>query len=190
MARRLLCLLLFFPLLAQADWQLNNKLSRFHFVSVKALHVGEVHRFHNLEGAVTATGDATVEIDLSSVDTGVGIRDDRMRDLLFQTGQYPRATLATTVAVRDFEKLGIGRFVTSSQEVAVQLHGQEQIVTAELLVTRLGPKRFLVSSERPVMVQAGQFALVEGVEKLREIVGLPSISHAVPVSFHLVFDLP
>ncbi|MED5420009.1 MAG: YceI family protein, partial [Pseudomonadota bacterium] len=41
---------------------------------------------------------------------------------------------------------------------------------------------------RPVIVNAWEFALGEGVEALRAIAGLDSISLAVPVSFVLAFD--
>jgi hypothetical protein len=43
-------------------------------------------------------------------------------------------------------------------------------------------------SKKPVVVNAPEFKLAEGVEALREIAGLPSISLAVPVSFVLAFD--
>jgi len=46
----------------------------------------------------------------------------------------------------------------------------------------------LVVSERPVVISATQFGLAEGVESLRKIAGLPSISVAVPVSFVLSFN--
>jgi hypothetical protein len=36
-------------------------------------------------------------------------------------------------------------------------------------------------------VDAAKFGLSDGVEKLREIAGLDSISHAVPVSFVMTF---
>jgi len=39
-----------------------------------------------------------------------------------------------------------------------------------------------------VVVNASLFNLADGVEALREIAGLPSISAAVPVSFVLSFD--
>lgn len=174
---------------ASAGWQLNNDLSQISFVSTKAGNVAEVHRFGSLTGTVTAQGDATVEIDLVSVDTSIGIRDERMRELLFETGSYPLATLLTAVDLKLLESLAAGTLHTTSQEVTVNLHGQQQVLTTEVLVTRVAPDRFLVTSVRPVIVMASQFQLVDGIEKLREVAGLPSISQSVPVSFQLVFDL-
>ncbi|MGB5604289.1 MAG: YceI family protein, partial [Gammaproteobacteria bacterium] len=67
-------------------------------------------------------------------------------------------------------------------------HGQSGPVTAELAVARLGPNKLLVASRKPVVLQVADYELSEGVEKLREVAGLDSISKAVPVSFVLTFD--
>jgi len=37
-------------------------------------------------------------------------------------------------------------------------------------------------------VNASQVGLLAGIEKLRELAGLPSISPAVPVTFSLIFE--
>ena len=50
--------------------------------------------------------------------------------------------------------------------------------------------RLLVTSSQPVVVDAGALGLDEGVERLREIAGLPSITPAVPVSFRLTLRQP
>ncbi len=60
-------------------------------------------------------------------------------------------------------------------------------MTAELLIARLAADRVLISTLKPIIVNASNVALAEGVEKLREIAGLPSISNAVPVTFVLQF---
>jgi hypothetical protein len=60
-------------------------------------------------------------------------------------------------------------------------------VTTELVVARLAAHKLLVSSRKPLVLQADDYDLLAGVEKLREVAGLSSISKAVPVSFVLVF---
>jgi hypothetical protein len=52
-------------------------------------------------------------------------------------------------------------------------------------VIRLNEKELIVVSAQPVIINAEQFGLTRGVEKLREIAGLTSIGHSVPVSFIL-----
>jgi len=58
----------------------------------------------------------------------------------------------------------------------------------DVKVARVGDHSLLVTTNRPVIVNAWEFALGEGVEALRAIAGLDSISMGVPVSFVLAFD--
>jgi hypothetical protein len=46
----------------------------------------------------------------------------------------------------------------------------------------------LVVSAHPVILNADNYKLAKGIEKLRELASLPSISHAVPVSFYLTLN--
>jgi hypothetical protein len=110
-----------------------------------------------------------------------------MQEMLFNTGLFPTAGLTATVDADQISKLKAGQMMVSALEGELSLHGQSSPVTAELVVARLSDDTLLVTSQKPLVVQAGNFGLVEGVEKLREIAGLPSISNAVPVSFVLTF---
>ncbi len=58
---------------------------------------------------------------------------------------------------------------------------------ADLSVTRAGADTMVVSTIKPVIVQGDAFNLGAGVERLREVAGLPSITNAAPVAFSLVF---
>jgi len=72
-------------------------------------------------------------------------------------------------------------------EIMLSISDTQVPVAAELLVSRLAGDRMLVATLKPVIVNAASVSLAEGVEQLREIAGLPSISKAVPVSFVLQF---
>jgi hypothetical protein len=56
------------------------------------------------------------------------------------------------------------------------------------MVAKLSDKQFIVSSLQPILLNAKNFSLVAGVQKLQELAKLPSISNAVPVSFVLTFN--
>ena len=60
-------------------------------------------------------------------------------------------------------------------------------MAADVQITRTG-EGVIVSTLKPLVVMADSFALTAGVEMLREVAGLPSISRAVPVSFTVVFE--
>jgi hypothetical protein len=46
----------------------------------------------------------------------------------------------------------------------------------------------MVSTIKPIIVMAESFDLINGVQALREVAGLPSISRAVPVTFQLMLE--
>lgn len=173
---------------ASADWTLNNDQSQLSFISVKKGDIAEVHRFDQLGGSVDAKGNVKLVIQLASVNTAIPIRDERMREMLFNTNAFPSATLTATVDASQLSKLKAGEMMVNTLEGQLSLHGQSSKVVAELVLAKLGPDTLLVSSRRPLLLQAGDFDLLEGVEKLREVAGLPSISKAVPVSFVLTFN--
>ncbi len=173
---------------AHADWKLSNDASRVSFVSTKAGLVAEVHKFTSLSGTIDADGNVAVTIDLASVDTLIPIRDERMRDILFQTVQFPEAELTGKVDAAAIEALADGDTTTMSVEASLSMRGQTQPVTFEFLVSKLSDSRVVASSLQPVVITAAQVDLADGVEELREVAGLPSISPAVPVSVVLTFD--
>jgi polyisoprenoid-binding protein YceI len=169
----------------QADWTLDNDQSRVAFVSTKAGNVAEVHRFGQLNGSLDDSGAFLVDIVLDSVDTGIEIRDERMRELLFQTERYPRARLSAQLDMKQLRAIAPGDQGTVTVEAELSLHGQRATLTINAAVAQLDDGSLLVSSEEPLVVTASQFELLAGVERLREIAGLPSISPAVPVTFRL-----
>ena len=184
--RRLCLLSVFCAAPAFGAWTLDNNASEISFVSIKAQDVAEVHRFSALSGEVAEGGVATVTIQLASVDTLIPIRDERMRELLFKTDMFPTASVRTKIEPAWLE-LDPGASVRADAEVLLAISGAEIPLTAELLVSRLAGDKVLVATLKPVVVNAGSVNLAEGVEALREVAGLPSISKAVPVSIVLTF---
>ena len=180
--------LLFVAAPSAASWSLDNDASQVSFVSVKAGDAGEVHRFTQISGNLAADGTATVTIELASVDTMIPLRDERMREMLFQTTLFPTATLTTSIDMGLLGKIEPGESTNMIADLALQLHDQEIVLTAEMIVARLGDQRLMVSSRKPIIVNAASVDLVNGIEALREIANLPSISKAVPVSFVLSFE--
>ena len=173
---------------AHADWVLNGERSALSFVSTKAINVAEVHKITDLSGGIAADGKADIMIGLASVDTGIEIRDDRMRDMLFETDRFGLANVSVTVDPAQLDRLDPGESSQMVVEASLSLHGVSRPLQMELMVVRSGDSRLVVTSARPVVVNASDFELAGGIEALREVAGLPSISLAVPVSFVLTFD--
>jgi polyisoprenoid-binding protein YceI len=174
---------------AHAEWMLNSDESTVSFVSTKAVNVAEVHKFTTLTGSVDSAGKVNVSIALASVDTGIELRDERMREMLFETDTYVAATLTAQVDMAIVGDMGAGESRPMAVEGELTLHGETMPLTLEVVVAQLAEGNLLVTSLKPVVVNAPLFKLEGGVEKLREIAGLPSISAAVPVSFVLSFEM-
>lgn len=172
----------------QADWVLDGDNSALSFVSTKAINIAEVHRFAELDGRISDTGEVDLTIALASVDTGIELRDERMREMLFDTANFGTATVAASLDMDEFDDMAPGDSREVMVDATLTLHGESKPLPIQLLVTRAGATRMLVTTAKPVVVNAPEFKLAEGVERLREVAGLPNISTAVPVTFVLTFD--
>ena len=172
---------------ASAQWTLSNEASTLSFVTVKADHVAEVHTFDELSGAIGEDGSVSIEIALASVNTLVPIRNERMQSMLFETGLFPRATITSQINSDGLANMAIGSSEEIGLDFTLELHNQSQIYNATVLVSRQ-EAGLIATTLKPIIVNAESFDLVAGVEALREVAGLPSISRAVPVSFTVVFE--
>jgi hypothetical protein len=172
---------------AAAQWTLSADDSSLSFISVKAEHIAEVHSFARLAGEIDNGGEAVVSVDLTSVQTGIDIRNERMQSMLFNTDMYPRAQVSADVDVAALSSMAVGESAVLEVPLAINLHGEVLTLSAPLRVSHVkGGLR--VDTLAPIIVKADAFALVDGIESLREIAGLPSISRSVPVSFSLLFS--
>lgn len=172
---------------ARADWQLDPAASALYYVTSKASAVSEVNGFATLGGAIDAQGKATLGIDLASVQTNVEIRDQRMREIAFQTEQFPQATVTLQIDTAALDAMAAGSSATASHTALVDLHGVSQELTLDLQLIKLDADSVQVQNARPLIVAAGSFGLAEAVEQLREIAGLPAINPNVVVDFTLVY---
>lgn len=172
---------------AQADWSLDNDASSLSFVTVKAEHVAEVHSFDTLTGSIADDGSVEVVVELASVNTNIAIRNERMQEMLFETSLFPDAEINASINLTELADMDAGSSVAEQIDFELSLHGQDADLVADVQITRTD-KGLVVSTLKPVIVLSDSFALTAGVEKLREVAGLPSISRAVPVSFTVVFE--
>ncbi|KAF1024632.1 MAG: hypothetical protein GAK37_03064 [Pseudomonas sp.] len=172
---------------AHADWYLDNESSRLSFVTTKTISVAEVQRFLVLHGKVDDTGAAQLEVELESVNSGVPLRDERMRNELFQIKTFPDALIKAQINLQPIKDLAPGAQVELRLPVSVTLHGKTQTYTSELLATRLDDRRFQVVTLEPLVLHAEDFDLLAGIASLRKLAGVSQISLSVPVGAVLIF---
>ncbi len=182
-----LLLLSFFSLIAQADYQLDNAASTLNFVSIKKSKIGEVHSFTQFSGRVNEAGLAQLTVNLNSVSTGIAIRDQRMKDVLFETKLFHSAAISSQLNIARVSGLQPGQVLIFDSEFSLALHGQSKLIPVSLQVVGLEKGALLVSSAQPLVLNAADFSLTKGVQELMMLANLPSIASAVPVMFSLVF---
>jgi len=172
---------------ARADWYLDGESSRLSFVSTKNANVSEVQRFLVLHGKVEPGGLAQVEVELDSINSGIPLRDERMRKALFEIEKFPDAVITTQIDLHPINDLAPGAQLELRLPLTVDLHGKQHTYDAELLATRLDDRRFQVVTLEPLVINAEDFDLAPGLEALRKLAGLSAISLSVPVGAVLIF---
>ncbi|MBB4211381.1 polyisoprenoid-binding protein YceI [Rhodothalassium salexigens DSM 2132] len=170
-----------------ADWTLAPDASSLSFGSVKADTVGESHRFESFDATVGDDGAFALTIDLASVETGIDIRNQRMREFLFEVAEFSKARLTGTLDLAAYRDLAVGAMAEADLTGTLSLHGMASDIQTAVTVVRLDQNRVGVFPRQIVFINTEAFGLTDGVDKLRQLAGLPSITGAVPVSFNLVF---
>ena len=168
---------------AQADWAVNDA-SRVGFVSIKNNVIGENNAFERVSGGISETGAVTVNIDLASVETGVGIRNERLQKMLFNVVNFPQATVSAQLSEQQLMALKSGGSVAESVSVSVALHGNTVSKQVELAAAKAG-NTVRVTTTQPIVITAAEFGLEEGVAALQQIAGLKAISRSIPVTVDL-----
>jgi hypothetical protein len=172
---------------AQADWYLDNESSRLSFISTKAGNLSEVHRFLTLHGRIDAKGAARLRVELESVSTGIPVRDERLRSLLFDVANFPDARIMAQLDLAPITDLAPGAQLELSLPIQVEIRGRKHAYMAELLATRLDDRRFQVVTLAPLVLHAEHFGLEPGIEELRKVARLSTISLSVPVGAVMIF---
>ena len=172
---------------AQANWYLDGESSRLSFITTQNANVADVHRFLVLHGKVDRKGLAQLRIEMDSVNSAVPLRDERMRDVLFDFKHFPEAQISAQIDLQPINDLASGAQLELRLPVTVSLRGKQHTYQAELLATRLDERRFQVVTLEPLMLQAEDFGLQPELETLRKLAGLSAISFSVPVNAVLIF---
>ena len=168
-------------LLAFADWQVGPD-SRVQFVSIKNNTIGEVSHFEILSGSVTDAGKVEVRVVLDSVETNVGIRNERMKAMLFEVGLYPEAVITTQLDAGSMAVLSGGGLTNVALQI--DLHGQTVTKNAQLSVA-VSDQGVNAMTTQPILLSAADFGLEGGVAALQEVAGLNAISRVIPVTVAL-----
>ena len=171
---------------AWAEWQVADN-SRIQFVSIKNNTIGEVSHFDMISGTVGDQGAVEVRVALDSVETNIGIRNDRMKKMLFEVGLYPEAVITAQLSPETMAVLGSSSGSAVPVVLKIDLHGQVVSKDAVLTVSATDAGGFSATTSQPILLNAAEFNLEDGVAALQSVAGLNAISRVIPVTVSLNF---
>ena len=172
--------------IAANDWSVNEELSSLTYVSTKKEHVAENHAISGIAGGVDASGNLAISLDMTSVDSEIDVRDQRMKDMLFKTESFPAATFSAEIDLDEYSSLEVGESAESFVEGELSLVGITTEIEFDVLVTRTSEDSVIVNTAAPVIMSANNLQINEGVEALKSVAKLSSISDSVPVYMTIV----
>lgn len=170
-----------------AAWNVNNDQSKVSFISIKSNSIAEAHHFKTVTGGLSDEGQFKVEIDLGSVETMIPIRNERMTKFLFETAEFPKAIITADLSKR-LQAIAPGQHVLKGIKAELDFHGNKKAIEFDVLANMSPMGDVTVSSLSPIIVNASDFGVTEGIAKLQELAGLPAIATAVPVNFSLTLN--
>ena len=179
---RFLCVMVISPL-AFADWTVSSG-SEIYFVSIKNNSVGEINSFEGLSGSISLAGKVRVAVDLASVDTGIDLRNERLKQIFFDVANFPMATITANLTRGQTAKLIADGVNTDVIEVKINLHGNTVSKFAHLSVAS-SDGNVRVTTTKPIVITAQEFGLEPGIAALQQIAGLNAISQSIPINVDL-----
>lgn len=184
--RTLVALSALITLPAFSAWQMDPAASSLNFLSTKNAQITEVHKFTELTGHISDAGQLSVSVALASVDTGIPIRDTRMKEKLFEVSNFANATFIASLP-DSVKNLAVGESAVVTVDGTLDLHGMNAPISFTINATRVNDNTLSATTVAPTILMAKDFDLVGGLETLQSIAGLKSITFSVPVTFSVTF---
>lgn len=176
------------PTAMPKTWVLDTAASEVTIFAIKSEAIGETFTLQLTGGQVSDAGDVQIELSLDSIETGIAIRNSRMREHLFQIEKWPLVRITAKIDMQSIGTLEQGVQNDISSDITVDMHGISNDYTAFLSVISQSENRVWVQSTRPIAVSADDYELVAGLQQLQQLAHLSAITPVVAVSFSLVFQ--
>jgi len=157
--------------------------SSVSFATIKKQFVVEPATISGLTGSLDDNGEFAVTVPVTNVETGIGIRNDRLNSLFFNS------TLNPTVHITgQFELAALAQDITKLTVPAdVSFYGNKKTFNFPVIITKT-KNAITVSSYAPVIVRASDFGIPsDNLTKLAATVGGLALSDIIPLNINLVF---
>lgn len=165
--------------------------SQVHFTSNKTNKqnktITEESSFATSSAQLSADGAFAMSIDLASVKTNIDLRDERLRDWVFEVAKFPKAEISGKIDMNAIGSLKTGDSLQLKQPLTLDIHGNKLDIDAQLTLKRSADNSISVETAEPVMLDVKKMGMSEGVAKLVEVMALASINEQIPVTFKGTF---
>ncbi len=169
-----------------AQLTLDKAHSTINFISTKNEHISETHTFNHFSGELSEKGKLAITIDISSVETIIPIRNERMQKMLFNISDYNSASFIAQLDPA-LTKLQAGEMKRVTVAGEMMIAGNKAPISFEVVLTGLKDGSINATTATPTILNVSDFNLDEGIAALQKIANLKSISKTVPLSFSATF---
>lgn len=168
------------------SWTIDSDASVLGFGSVKKDTVGEAHTISGVSGTVAADGTATIALDLTSVQTNIDIRNERIGEHVFK-GEVT-ATLTAAIDMDAMTALAVGEYMVTEVEGDINLLGAQTPVYLDMFIMRTAEDQVLATSNSMLFVPTADLGIDAGIDMLKQLADLPGITRTFPVTMRFIFN--
>lgn len=169
-----------------AAWTSVGDQSSIAFGSIKKDVAGEVHHFESVAATVSEDGKVEIKIDLTSLETNIDIRNERMAEHVFNGGA--EAMIVGEIDMDEVKEIAPGDTGLVDIEATLMLGGLEVDIEAEMLVAPLSDSRVLVTTSDFIFISTADLGIESGIDELMKLAKLPGITRTTPISVRMVFE--
>lgn len=169
---------------SQADWVVDDSQSEITYLSTKVFaesagSATENNVIEGITGSISNEGIAEFVIDLSTLETAIPIRNERVLKYVFDvTNKGHKAFLRAQISPSSTNQSSVDESVPATLTIGETT----KPINLKVSMIRSGSDLFVVSSE-PAIVKGSDYAMSAGFKKLTELAALSFITMDIPVSF-------
>jgi polyisoprenoid-binding protein YceI len=171
---------------AASKYMVDSNNSVVNFSTIKKQYVVEPAVFEGVTGSISNSGKVEINIDLSSVNTNISIRDQRLKALFFKVVKFPQASVKATIDMKKIKS--IRHYKRMEIPAILEFYGISKEIKLEVLIAKVYKNKLLITSMKPIIINAKDYGIpAKNLMVLSKTVGGLSLSDKVAVNFVLSF---
>jgi len=168
-------------------WSLSPQESKISYGSIKNDTIGEINHFKTISGSINTDGQVSINIDLTSIETNIDIRNKRILKHVFDAAR-PTAKLTANIDITKIKSLPIGATALIDTTGTLSILNNDIKIETSFFVARLNKDRFVAMSDEMIMLKTADLGVDAGIDILQQLAKLNNITRIAPVNLRLVFE--